>query len=121
MNTNKSQFFGMLLHASIYFKLAHFDASGSGGYAAHLTYEELKNKLDELSDELIECEQGENGLYEIVVPTTKLQKTPFEFILALLEYIRGTRKIFEYGYQQSLIDEMEQVLAKSMYKLKFLK
>lgn len=119
---NKEEFFGMLTHAITFFKLTHWNRAGNGAFAAHLALEESYDSLSTITDELLESTQGEEErIFDLIIPTTNGQASPFDFAKGLIEYVRKTRKIFEHSWQQNEIDNIEKILNKLKYKLKFLK
>jgi hypothetical protein len=119
---NKEEFFGMLTHAITFFRLAHWNRAGNAAFSAHIALEETYDSLLSIIDELLEATQGEEDvIFELIIPTTNGQINPFDFTNGLIEYIRKTRKIFEHSWQQNEIDNIEKILNKLKYKLKFLK
>ena len=119
---SKEEFFGMLVHGKTYFELAHWNRAGNGAFAAHSALGDLYDTLKGLIDELLECTQGEEErIFDLIIPTTNGQANPFDFAKGLIEYVRKTRKIFEHSWQQNEIDNIEKILNKLKYKLKFLK
>lgn len=119
---SKEEFFGMLTHAITFFRLTHWNRTGNAAFSAHLALEEIYNSLLNIVDDLLESTQGEEErIFELIVPSTNGQSSPLEFCTGLIEYVRKTRKIFEYSWQQNEIDNIEKSLNKLKYKLKFLK
>ena len=119
---DKEEFFGMMLHSITFFKLCHWNRFGNGAFALHLALEETYNELSKIIDDLLECTQGEEDrIFELVIPTTASVVHPSDFIKELIAYIKSTRKMFQHSWQQSEIDNIEKILNKLKYKLKFLK
>lgn len=118
---NKGIFLGMLFHARDYIHLAHLDTTGPGSYATHIALNEFYNNILEITDELIESTQGEEGILKIIIPSTTLSESALDFLLQLKEYIKDQRSIFKESWQQSIIDDLQQLIAKTIYKLKYLK
>ena len=119
---SKEEFFGMLAHAITFFRLTHWNRVGNAAFSAHIALEEVYDNLLSITDELLESTQGEEErIFELIIPTTNGQASPLDFAKGLIEYIRKTRKIFEHSWQQNEIDNIEKILNKLIYKLKFLK
>lgn len=121
VGVNKGVFFGMLFHARDYIHLAHLDASGPGSFSLHKALNKFYDEILEITDTLIESTQGDEGLIKITIPKTELSKSAQEFLLELREYIKTQRVIFKESYQQNIIDEIQQLISQTLYKLKFLK
>ena len=118
----KEEFFSMLVYGITFFKLTHWNRAGQGAFASHIALAETYDELSNIVDDLIESTQGEEELiFDLVIPTVKAEKAPFDFTKELLAFIRGNRKIFEHSWQQNEIDNIEKLLNKLKYKLKFLK
>lgn len=111
----------MLMHSFDYYQLCHLNVTGVGSYSTHLATEEFYEKGRKILDKLIECTIGVEGYEDIEVPKTKYIKTPLEFSEALFKFIETNRVIFEYSFQQSLIDEIQTSLVLLIYKIKYLK
>lgn len=118
---SKGNFFGMLLHSFTYYQLSEFNLTGVGSDA-------IKNNIHSFNEDflkhvniLIESTQGIEGFYDISVPKTEYIKSPLEFSQGLFEFIEVNKKIFEYDFQKSLINDIQIGLGLLIYKLKFLK
>jgi DNA-binding ferritin-like protein len=118
---NKGVFFGMLFHSRDYIHLAHLDVSGPGSFAAHKALNEFYGEILDIIDTLIESTQGEEGILKITIPKTELSKPAQEFLLELREYIKNQRVIFKESFQQNIIDNLQQLISQTIYKLKYLK
>ena len=118
---NKGIFFGMLFHARDYIHLAHLDITGPGSYATHKALNEFYAELIEITDELIEATQGDEGIIQITIPVTTLSESALDFLLVFKEYINKQRILFKENWQQSLLDDIQQLISKTIYKLKYLK
>jgi DNA-binding ferritin-like protein len=118
---SKGNFFGMLLHALDYYQLSHWSVTGIGSNSAHLATENFYNKVKPILDTLVETTIGLEGYEDIEVPKTEQKRTTLEFSQALFGFIEANKKIFEYSFQQSMIDEIQTELALLMYKIKYLK
>lgn len=121
VGVNKGVFFGMLFHARDYIHLAHLDATGPSSFSMHKALNKFYDEILEITDTLIESTQGEEGLVKITIPVTVLSKSALEFLVELREYIKTQRVIFKESWQQNILDELQQLISQTVYKLKYLK
>ena len=121
VGVNKGAFFGMLFHARDYIHLAHLDITGPGSYATHKALNEFYDEILEITDTLLEATQGEEGILKITIPATVLSNSALDFLIELREYIKTQRTIFKESWQQNIIDNLQQLISQTVYKLKYLK
>jgi len=88
--------------------------------ATHLALGDLYEGLLGLTDELIETYQGLHGTVSIVTSQAKVQ-SPFQYVKDSYDWIDQNRGMFKESFLQNQIDEIQQLLAKTMYKLQFVK
>lgn len=120
-NNTKADFFGMLFHARDYFHLKHLSVTGIGSFAEHLALEALYKGILKLVDTLVETEQGINGFIDIDIPATNAKASSVDFLNNLIGFIKKTRIVFSESFQQNIIDEIQELLAQNLYKIKYLK
>ena len=114
----KGAFIGMLFHTRDYIHLAHLDAVL---YNTHVILDDFYKNITELIDELVEATQADEGILTIHIPATSLSADSLEFLLEFKSFLNGSRDIFNKSFQQSIIDEIEILTNKTVYKLKYLK
>jgi hypothetical protein len=91
----------------------------------HLALGDYYAGIDELIDDIVESYQGKNGIlsdytnYEIV--NYKNNEQLIKYFEKLEKDIEIDRKKIKESYIQNQIDEIEQLINKTLYKLKFLK
>lgn len=118
--TNPGEFFGYLVQSRITIKLTHWSQPDRSD-STHSALDELYDSLDGLIDSIIEKYQGIYGITSITVPTSMSTNKPLEFVNSMYSYINTNRKLFTDSFIQNIIDELCAVIAKALYKLKFVK
>ncbi len=108
-------FIGTLFQFRDRIHLAHLSTTS---YASHGALNELYEGLLDQIDALAESAQAE-GLLKITIP----QSDPSDESVAqeLLDFVRTNRYIFPYSYQNQIIDNIEELGCKTVYKVRFLK
>lgn len=113
-------FLGYLFHARNCVHLHHLKVKGEGSYAAHIALGDLYDGLLDLADTLTETSQV-NSLLDIIIPESKISGTSLSYVESVLKYVRDNRYVFPYSFSQNEIDNLELLLSKTIYKLRFLK
>lgn len=119
-----SDFFGRILWILNKSKLKHLYPSNPGELGSgweHQVLNDYYSKLEELTDNLIECCQGIHGLHEITIPEINCEETAKDLITSFYVYVESKRNIFSESFIQNIIDEIQALNAKTLYKLKYLK
>ena len=118
-NPAAAEFFMTMLHAATSGHVLHFQTRS---YAQHKTLDEFYSELPGLVDEVIEAYQGKYGLVMdypsgYAVPSS----APIDFVSALSDYVTSTRaSVAADSELQNLIDEIQQLIDSTLYKLRFL-
>lgn len=115
-----NEFFGYLVQSRVAVKLTHW-AQPDKTDATHAALDELYDALDDLIDSIIEKYQGVYGLVRIEVSKSVFSATPLAFVEGMYSYIQTNRKIFTDSFLQNIIDEICAAIAKTLYKLKFVR
>ncbi len=113
-NNRKSEFFGTLFQARTIIHQLHLK---TGSYAQHKALNEAYDEILDIADTLIESTQGLDGIIEFTTPEAKTYKNPTDYTKELYNYIKQNRGIFSESFQQNLIDEIQALLAQTLYKL----
>lgn len=108
-------FIGTLFQFRDRIHLAHL---ATGSYAVHVALGECYEGLLDQIDTLTESAQSE-GLLKITIPQSDPSNETV--VQDLLAFVRMNRNIFPYSYQQQILDNIEELASKTIYKLKFLK
>jgi hypothetical protein len=109
-------FFGKLFMYSSLSKLLHLSVNS---YAQHKALQELYESINNLVDDLVESYQTEK-IIQFNIPEAKISNSAIIEVNNMLSWIRANRNIFTYSFQQNIIDEIEQSISSTLYKLKFL-
>ena len=89
-------------------------------YATHVALNDLYNDVLDITDKLFETYQSE-GLITVVIPETKICCEVMESLTNFQEYVEDMRGVFTKSYQKQILDDLDEAIAKTIYKLKFLK
>lgn len=112
------EFFGMLLQVRDIAHLTHlrqFNKSGWQHSALNSLYDEILDK----ADDIIESYQGIYGLVDFVVPSSSAKTDAIQWVTQVYDYIQTNRNIFSESWIQNEIDTICFLLAKTLYRLKF--
>lgn len=88
--------------------------------ATHMALKEFYDPLHDMMDVFIETYMGVYPLEEIVVPSCENIENPKEYLTQLYELISIERKKISEGYLLNQIDELHQLIAHTLYKLKYI-
>ena len=116
--TGVPEFFGMLLQVRDIAHLTHlrqFNKSGWQHSALNSLYDEILDK----ADDIIESYQGIYGLVDFVVPSSSAKTDAIQWVTEVYDYIQTNRNIFSESWIQNEIDTICFLLAKTLYRLKF--
>lgn len=107
-----------LFHSRNVMHLAHLKTTS---YAAHVAIGDYYDAVLDFADELVETAQGcEGKLLDITIPEAKYEE-PLTHLQSMKECLISCRDKMEYEFQKNIVDEITALVAKTMYKLKFLK
>lgn len=117
---NVSEFFAKLVSFRQTVKLLHW-AQPDKTDATHAALDEIYDDLDDHIDSLIEKYQGVHGIVAIDVPKCCADYIPLAYVEEMYNCIDKERQCIKESFLQNIIDEIQAVLAKGLYKLKFVK
>jgi hypothetical protein len=107
-----------LFHSRDVMHLAHLKTTS---YAAHVAIGDYYDAILGFADDLLETAQGcEGKLFSLTIPTATVQD-PLTHLKEMKECVLGCREKLEYDFQKNMVDEITALIAKTMYKLQFLK
>jgi DNA-binding ferritin-like protein len=89
--SNISRFFGEIFSFNSSLKLIHWDITGTGSYAAHLSLYEAIAMLQEVTDRMGETSYARFGDLHIVIPETKKPNDYIAHIEGFFDYIEEKR------------------------------
>lgn len=115
-----SAFLGCLVAFRQSVKLTHW-AQPDRTDATHAALDEIYDDLDGHIDSLIEKYQGIHGIVSIEIPVCKSVSNPLQYVQDMYDEIDECRKTIKESFLQNIIDEIQAVIAKGLYKLKFVK
>lgn len=116
--TNQLEFFGQLFAARDY---AHLNHLQTNSYAQHIALNEFYAGILDVLDGIIEAYQGIYGIQKIVIPETSNYEGPVEYLKEFYDYIDKNRTMFSESWIQNEIDNIQKLVASTLYKLQFLK
>lgn len=98
--------------------LTHIAHLKTNSYAEHMALDEFYEELLPLLDDMIETFQGENKvLLDITIPESNFE-SPIQFLETLLEL---TNAVSFSSAVQNVLDDVNTLIASTLYKLRFLK
>lgn len=118
-NPAAAEFFITLMHAATSGHILHFQTRS---FAQHMTLDTFYSSLPGLVDSVVEAYQGKYGLVldypsGYSVPTT----AAIDFVSALSDYVMSSRaNVADDSEIQNLIDEIQDLIDSTLYKLRFL-
>lgn len=87
--------------------------------ATHLALGDYYESLVGLVDEFTECYSGLYGKQKISIPATSIMENPVKDLMTVYETIESKRKAIKESFLQNIIDEIQALNARTLYKLKF--
>jgi DNA-binding ferritin-like protein len=116
--TNISQFFGEIFSFNSSLKLIHWNVTGRGSYAAHLSLDEAITTLLEVTDRIVETSYVRFGDLNIVIPETKKPNDHIAHIESYFDYVEEKRALFTEAFMQSILDDYQEGIEQLLYRLK---
>ena len=117
MDKGVSEFMGYLLSTVASAHITH-TYQKDRALSTHLALSDYYTGLDDLADNFIECYQGLYGQVDFMVEGKRFDN-PESCIKECYDYVEKTRGIFKESFLQNIIDEIQELHAKTLYKLKF--
>lgn len=118
-NPAAAEFFITLLHAATSGHVLHLQTRS---YAQHVALDSFYSGLPGLVDDVVEAYQGKYGLI-LEYPSGYSIPTgvPLDFVSALSDYVQAARaNVASDSEIQNLIDEIQDHIDSTLYKLRFL-
>jgi Family of unknown function (DUF5856) len=114
-----SQFFGEIFSFNSSLKLIHWNVTGRGSYAAHLSLDEAITTLLEVTDRIVETSYARFGELNIVIPETKKPNDDYiAHIGSFFDYIEEKRALFAEAFTQSILDDYQEGVRQLLFRLK---
>ena len=112
------EFFGYLFCTRDALHLTHL-AQPDKTLATHLALNDAYDGILDFIDDLVEKYQGIYGIVPIIIPETKASTNPLDLVMEKYKWIQEYRGIFTESWIQNIIDQIADLLAKTLYKLRF--
>jgi hypothetical protein len=114
------EFVGQLLHAVT---VAHVFHLQSQSYSQHMALGSFYGDLEGAVDSLAECYQGAYGIIDGYPTTLELPEgDPTKWLDGLSQFVQEKRTgLSDDSELQNLIDEIQGIIDRTLYKLRFLK
>jgi len=87
--------------------------------STHLALGEYYEGLIGFIDEFTECYSGLYGKQKISIPAISIMENPAKDLMTVYETIESKRKAIKESFLQNIIDEIQALTARTLYKLKF--
>jgi DNA-binding ferritin-like protein len=118
---NPGEFVLTLLNARTAAHVAHLQVSGPGSYAAHKALADFYDAIPDLADRFAEAYIGCYELIKFGGSSFKLEKDPIKMLTELKQFVVTARNECDEPMLQAIIDDITEVIAGTLYKLKNLK
>ena len=116
--TAEANFFGKLMQIRDIAHLTHLRQYQRSGWE-HKALNTLYDEVLDLVDTLIESWQGIYGTIDITIPESKPKMDAIGWLTDLYNSIMSERIMFKESWIQNQIDTICELLAQSLYRLKF--
>jgi DNA-binding ferritin-like protein len=113
-----SQFFGNIFSFNSSLKLIHWNVTGKGSYAAHLSLDEAITTLLDVTDRIIETTYASHGNLNIVIPETVRPDDYIAHIESFYDFVESKRGLFSETFIQSIIDDYQEGIKQLLFRLK---
>jgi hypothetical protein len=119
---NPGEFVLTLLNARTAAHVAHLSVSGPGSFARHTALAEFYEGIAELADRFAETYMGCYGeLIKFGGSSFKMDRDPIRMLGSLKVVIGDARsECADNGYLQQVCDDMMELVATTLYKLRYL-
>lgn len=113
-----AHFFGEIFSFNSSLKLIHWNVSGRGSYAAHVSLDEAITTLLEVTDRLVETSYARFGELNIIIPETKKPNDYISHMEDFFDYTEKKRALFADAFTQSVLDDYQEGIEQLLYRLK---
>jgi DNA-binding ferritin-like protein len=124
MNEQMTTLLSILLNSSTQAQVFHRQVTGAGSFSAHSALGTYYDEIIELVDTLTESYQGKYGIVIDYKTYALVNWISCEQVIAYFEelcnQVYELRKVFTDSYIQNQIDQIEELLYQTKYRLKFL-
>lgn len=124
-NSDFKMMISELFHSRIQAHIFHLQVKSSSSYAEHKALQDYYESIDDIIDSIIESYQGK---YDIVKGYKSFPIVDYENSQQLITYFKDLvqkvsdkRKSIKESYLQNQIDNIEQLIYSTLYKLRNLK
>lgn len=115
---NPGDFVLTLLNARTAAHIAHLQVTGPGSYASHKALAEFYEAIPDLADRFAEAYMGCYEPIKFGGSSFKLEKDPIKMLSSLKAFVMAARKECDEPMLQAIIDDITEVIASTLYKLK---
>jgi DNA-binding ferritin-like protein len=123
-NTDFCKMISELLTSRNQVQIFHWQTKGPGSYAEHKAYEGYYDEIPGKLDGIVESYQGKYGIIMDYtcggVKNYKNKESSIRYFEKLLKMISNNRSSVKDSYLLNQVDEIEELINSTLYKLKFL-
>ena len=117
---NVLDFVNSLFEVQLMAKIHHLQAK-TKSYAQHMALGTLYAELEDITDTFVESYQGKYNIIKGYTNITISENVDFvTYLTSKLKVAEKTRTTLQDGYLQQLIDDIIELYAQTLYKLKYL-
>lgn len=118
MDDDAAEFIAALLHSST---VTHFMHLSTDSYSAHKALGNYYEKIIDLADDFAETYQGRYSKIKNYPDEFHAGKEPVKYLKSMQSFVDEARQDLPQDSEiQNIIDEISQLIASTLYKLKFL-
>jgi DNA-binding ferritin-like protein len=96
----------------------HWDITGKGSYATHISLDEAITDLWDATDRMIETTYASLGNLHIIIPETIKPNDHLSCVSLFYDHIETKRGLFAELFTQSIIDDYQEAIKQLLYRLK---
>lgn len=101
--------------------IIHLTHLATLSYSQHMALDDYYKDITEIFDRYIESLQGLNGtLEDIKLPSSSKVEDPIDYLVTLDKFIEANKRGLR-SFLISILDDAQELINKTVYKLKFLK
>jgi hypothetical protein len=98
--------------------VAHLQHWQTKNYSTHKALKKYYQQIPDLTDRLVECFMGRNGILSEFEEELEIEKNPIRYFKALQKYVDDSRKHLPKDSElQNIVDEILCLINTTLYKL----
>lgn len=116
-NQEISTFIGELFSFNSSLKLYHWNVTGAGSYAKHISLDQAIDSVLDIIDRITETTYALVGTLQITIPETKTPGDIVKHVSDFYSYVEKHRDLFPEDFSQSILDDYQEALQQLLFRL----